>query len=155
MKQLDTLKYTQDEVIFEKANGEVLKLANLTALSKLYKETEDIEIKERIKEILDHDIARLLLADIMIDMQNDRVKERLQTGDISKNMQHVETYNIILDSQKEKAKALFNTLVEKGELEGKFEECIFAEFPYGIVIEREKFPQYENTDCVVDLSNLM
>ena len=97
------------------------------------------------------DIASLLLADIMIDMQNDRVKERLQTGEISKNMKHVGTYNVILESHKEKAEALFNTLVDKGELEGTLEECIFGEFPCGIIIERIKFPQYENTDYIVDL----
>lgn len=151
MKQLDTLKYTQEGVIFEKANGEVLKLANLTGLLKLYNETDDRALKERIKEILSVDIASLLLADIMIDMQNDRVKERLQTGEISKNMKHVGTYNVILDSHKEKAEALFNTLVDKGELEGTLEECIFGEFSCGIIIERIKFPQYENTDYIVEL----
>nr|WP_307991672.1 hypothetical protein [uncultured Niameybacter sp.] len=151
MKQLDTLKYTQEGVIFEKTNGEVLRLANLTGLVKLYNETEDIALRERIKEILSVDIASLLLADIMIDMQNDRVKERLQTGEISKNMKHVGTYNVILESHKEKAEALFNTLVDKGEVEGTFEDCIFAKFPCGIVIERIKFPQYENTDYIVDL----
>ena len=51
MKQLDTLKYTQEGVIFEKTNGEVLRLANLTGLVKLYNETDDIALKERIKEI--------------------------------------------------------------------------------------------------------
>ena len=153
MKQLDTLKYTPNGVIFEKANGEVLTLANLTGLLKLYNETEDTDLKERIKEILSMDIGSLLLADIMIDMQNDKVKERLQTGEISKNMKHVGTYNIILESHKERAKALFNTLVDKGELEGTWEECIFAEFPCGIVIERIKFPQYENVDYIVDLLN--
>ncbi|MDA3730383.1 hypothetical protein PBV87_02540 [Niameybacter massiliensis] len=151
MKQLDTLKYTNDEVIFVKANGEELKMPNLTALTKLYYRTDDADLKERIKAILEHDIASLLIAEIMIDMQNDRVQERLQTGEISKNMGHVGTYNIILESHREQAEILFNELVAKGELSGTFEEVLFATFPCGLVVERAKFPQYENKEYVVEI----
>ncbi|MEF9958612.1 MAG: hypothetical protein RR090_03895 [Niameybacter sp.] len=151
MKQLDTLKYINDEVIFVKASGETLQMPNLTALLKLYNQTEDEALKERIQDILNHDIASLLIAEIMIDMQNDRVQERLQTGEISKNMHHVGTYNIILESHLEQAKALFEELVLKGKLIGNFEEVLFAKFPCGIVIEHVKFPQYVNTEYVVEL----
>lgn len=151
MKPYDTIKQTEEGVIYQKVSGACLVLKNITCLVNLYNETQDMPLKERIKEILNQDISSLLLADVMIDMTNDKVKERLQTGEISKNMKHVHTYNVILESHKEKAEALFNTLVAKGELDGKFEDYIFAEFPCGLIIEREKFPQYENTDYKIDI----
>ena len=150
-KQLDTLKRVNNEVIFEKANGEQLKMPNLTALTKLYSETASEDIKGWIEEILDQEIGSLLICEIMIDMQNETTLKRLETGEISKTMRHVGTYNIILESHLEKAKVQFETLKAAGEVEGDFEEIQFAIFPYGIVIEREKFPQYQNAEYVKEV----
>ena len=109
-KQLDALRVVNNEVIFEKANG----------------------------EIFNHEIGSLLICEIMIDMQNSTTLNRLETGEISKTMRHVSTYNIILESHLEKAKEQFEALRAQGEVEGTFEEAVFATFPYGIVIERDR-----------------
>ena len=141
-KQLDALRVVNNEVIFEKANGEKMVMPNLTALLKLYNETSDEAIKERAREIFNHEIGSLLICEIMID---------LETGEISKTMRHVSTYNIILESHLEKAKEQFEALRAQGEVEGTFEEAVFATFPYGIVIERVKFPQFTNTEYVKEI----
>ena len=149
-KQLDALRVVNNEVIFEKANGEKMVMPNLTALLKLYNETSDA-IKERAREIFNHEIGSLLICEIMIDMQNSTTLNRLETGEISKTMRHVSTYNIILESHLEKAKEQFEALRAQGEVEGTFEEAVFATFPYGIVIERVKFPQFTNTEYVKEI----
>ena len=95
-KQLDALRVVNNEVIFEKANGEKMVMPNLTALLKLYNETSDEAIKERARKIFNHEIGSLLICEIMIDMQNSTTLNRLETGEISKTMRHVSTYNIIL-----------------------------------------------------------
>lgn len=148
---MDQLKSINNEIVFIKANGEQLAMPNLTALVKLYHKTQCEEIKTRIVEILNQEIGALLVCEIMIDMQNDTTMKRLETGEISKTMRHVGTYNIILESHLDKAKMAFQALKESGEVEGDFEACVFATFPYGMVIEREKFPQYKNTDYSVEI----
>lgn len=150
-KQLDTLKCIDHEVIFTKADGEQIKMPNLTALIKLYHEAESDEMKIRIEEILNQGIGSLLICEIMIDMQNETTLKRLETGEISKTMRHVGTYNIILESHIEKAKAQFEELKAKGEVAGTFEAIQFSVLPYGIVIEREKFPQYDNVEYVKEI----
>lgn len=150
-KQLDALKVVNNEVIFEKASGEQMAMPNLTALLKLYNETNDEAIKARAREIFDHEISSLLICEIMIDMQNSTTLNRLETGEISKTMRHVGTYTIILDSHLEKAKAQFEALKAQGSVEGTFEEAVFATFPYGTVIERVKFPQFTNTEYVKEI----
>lgn len=150
-KQLDALRVVNNEVIFEKANGEKMVMPNLTALLKLYNETSDEAIKERAREIFNHEIGSLLICEIMIDMQNSTTLNRLETGEISKTMRHVGTYNIILESHLEKAKEQFEALKAQDKVEGTFEEVVFATFPYGIVIERIKFPQFTNTEYVKEI----
>lgn len=150
-KQLDTLRVVNQEVIFEKANGEKITMPNLTALLNLYDETNDIAIKERIQEILSQEIGSLLICEIMIDMQNSKTLNRLETGEISKTMGHVATYNVILESHLEQAKQQFELLKTQGEVEGLFEDIIFAILPYGIIIERNRFPQFTNTEYVKEI----
>lgn len=150
-KQLDTLKCMDNEVIFIKADGEQIKMPNLTALIKLYHEADSDEMKARIEEILNQGIGSLLICEIMIDMQNETTLKRLETGEISKTMRHVGTYNIILESHIEKAKAQFEDLKAKGEVEETFEAIQFSVLPYGVVIEREKFPQYDNIEYVKEI----
>lgn len=147
-RQLDTLKVVNKEVIFEKANGEKIAMPNLTALLNLYHETTDSAIQERIEKILNEDMGSLLICEIMIDMQNNKTLNRLETGEISKTMGHVGTYNVILESHLEKAKQQFQLLKEQREVEGEFESIIFATLPYGTIIERNKFPQFSNTEYV-------
>ena len=70
---------------------------------------------------------------------------------LTEQCKHVSTYNIILESHLEKAKEQFEALRAQGEVEGTFEEAVFATFPYGIVIERVKFPQFTNTEYVKEI----
>ena len=80
----------------------------------------------------------------MIDPSHEVTLKRLETGEISKNMKHVHDYYVIFDSEYQFAKALFEEYVTAGVLKGTFEECHFAQFPFGLVIKRDGFPQYYN-----------
>lgn len=140
-KGLDQLTIEEGRVIFTKATGESMDMPNLTQIVKLYEAHKEDEIGARAKEVLDRGIGALLITEVMMDMTNDKTNERFENGEISKTMRHVNTYNIVLESHLEQAVAGF---------EGDFETCKFAEFPYGIVIEREKYPTYKNTTYCID-----
>lgn len=144
-EQIDQLIREEDKVIFISAEGEKIEMPNLTQLVQWYKEYRSEEIGERIKGILSREIGDLLIAEVMIDMTNEKTLERLRTGEISKTLKHVETYNIILDSHMGQAKEQFERLKQEGQVTGNIEDCFFAQFPYGMVIMREKFGEYKNT----------
>lgn len=145
-KELDRLVLEENQVVFINAVGKRVDMPNLSQLTKWYKEQEDAEIKERIKGILEREIGDLLIAEVMIDMTNEKTLERLRTGEISKTLGHVQTYNIILDSHIEEARAEFEEKLAKGETSGQFEDCFFAQFPYGMVIMRDMFKGFRNTN---------
>lgn len=144
-EKIDKLIVEDTRVVFVNTEGKRVEMPNLTQLAVWYNEYKDSEIGERIKSILSREIGDLLIAEVMIDMTNEKTLERLRTGEISKTLGHVETYNIILDSHIEQAKIAFEGLKQEGEVTGNFEDCFFAQFPYGMVIMREKFRQYTNT----------
>ncbi|MGL4343821.1 MAG: hypothetical protein ACRCTE_01350 [Cellulosilyticaceae bacterium] len=143
----DQLLVIDGKVTFIKANGETLDMPNLTKMIAMYEAQKDNEIGNRVKEILTRGIGTLLIAEVMVDMTNETTLARFENGEISKTMRHVNTYNIVLESHLEAAKEAFD---------GDFNTCVFAEFPYGIVIEREKYPTYKNTTyCVEDIRKII
>lgn len=139
--KLDTLTLENGQVIFTKTSGERLQMPNLTKMVAMYEKQKDNEVGERLKDILARGIGTLLIAEVMVDMTNETTLKRFENGEISKTMKHVNTYNLVLESHLEQAQEGF---------EGDFNTCVFAEFPYGIVIEREKYPSYKNTDYSVE-----
>lgn len=146
------LLFKNETLIFENTLGIQLPLPNLTQLIHLYKANLSTPIGERIKTILSRDLGSLLVVEIMIDPSHEVTLKRLETGEISKNMKHVNDYYVVLDSDYPFAKNLFDTYVAEGILNGTFEECHFAQFPFGLVIKREGFPQYYNRN--EDISTL-
>lgn len=155
-EKIDRLVIEEGKVVFINVQGTVIEMPNLTQLVVWYKEYQGSEIGERIKEILSREIGDLLIAEVMIDMTNEKTLDRLRTGEISKTLRHVETYNIILDSHIEQAKAQFEELAKQQEVTGNFEDCFFAQFPYGMVIMREMFSVYTNTVySKADIENLI
>ena len=145
-EELDRLVIEDRKVVFINAAGKKVEMPNLTQLTKWYKEHEDAEIRERIRGILDREIGDLLISEVMIDMTNEKTLDRLRTGEISKTLRHVQTYNIILDSHMEEAREEFEEKLARGETTGQFEDCFFAKFPYGMVIMRDMFKGYRNTN---------
>ena len=142
---IDCLLVQDHNVVFRNAAGVETAMPNLSKLVALYDETTDEAVKARIKEILSEPFGKLLVVEIMMDMTNERTLERLQTGEISKTMRHVHTYNVILDSHRDEARDAFEKAKAEGQVEGEFEATFFAPFPYGMVIEEAKFPNYQNT----------
>lgn len=141
MQQLDALLVENGVVVFMKASGERLEMPNLTQIVALYEKQKGTDVGHYAKEILSRGIGTLLITEVMVDMTNETTLNRFQNGDITKTMRHLNTYNIVLESHLDMAKEQF---------EGDFNTCIFAEFPYGVVIEREKYPTYKNTKCSID-----
>lgn len=155
-EKIDRLVIEKNKVIFINAEGVRIDMPNLTGLVGWYKEHKDSEIGERIKGILGLEIGDLLIAEVMIDMTNETTLERLRSGEISKNLGHVNTYNIILDSHMNQAREQFEKLASTDQAIGKFEDCFFAQFPYGMVIIREMFKEYRNTRySKVDIEELI
>lgn len=155
-ERLDSLVLEGELVYFISAAGQKIEMPNLTKLVEWYKTNKGNEIGERIKEILGRTIGDLLIAEVMIDMTNEKTMDRLRTGEISKTLGHVGTYNIILDSHMDQARAQFEGLLRDGKISGQFEDCLFAQFPYGMVILREKFEDYRNTQyCKKDIEELI
>lgn len=144
MEQQDTLYVRNQDIIFRSAGGKEIPMPNLTELLRMYNETTDEVIKDRIQAILNEPIGRLCVVEIMVDMTNKKTLERLRTGEICKTMGHVSTYNVILDSNIAEAKEIFR----QGDFVGEFEAICFAQFPYGMVVEESKFPNFENTRCI-------
>ena len=140
----DYLMLEDREIFLKDAKGKKIFMPNLTALVKMYDETADKAIQKRIESIFDEEVGSLMIAEVMIDMSNEKTLERLRTGEISKTMRHVHTYNMILESHLDEAKALFEQRVKEGVLKGSFDSICFAPFTQGIVIERKNFPEYEN-----------
>lgn len=141
---IDQLILKENNVVFQNAAGEEMQMPNLTALVKRYQEEGSAEVKERIREILQNDMGTLLVVEIMMDMNNETTLKRLETGEISKTMKHVNTYYVILDSQMGQARQKYKELGKEGTLE----QIFFAQFPYGMVIEREKFLEFQNDNNV-------
>ncbi|MGL5675957.1 MAG: hypothetical protein ACRDDX_06070 [Cellulosilyticaceae bacterium] len=143
---IDQLILKENNVVFQNAAGEEMQMPNLTALVKRYQE-DSAEVKERIREILQNDMGTLLVVEIMMDMTNETTLKRLETGEISKTMKHVNTYYVILDSQMDQARQKYEELGKEGALE----QIFFAQFPYGMVIEREKFLEFQNDNDVNEM----
>ncbi|MGL4800072.1 MAG: hypothetical protein ACRCWY_11865 [Cellulosilyticaceae bacterium] len=141
---MDQLILKENNVVFQNAAGEEMQMPNLTALVKRYQEEGSAEVKERIRDILQNDMGTLLVVEIMMDMGNETTLKRLETGEISKTMKHVNTYYVILDSQMDQARQKYEEL----DKEGTLEQIFFAQFPYGMVIEREKFLEFQNDNDV-------
>lgn len=144
MSNLNILKFEDQKVILQTIYGESHYLPNLTTLVTIYHQHQNDIIGERIKEMLAHDIGTLLVIEIMIDATHPVTMSRLESGEISKNIKHVNDYYVILTSNIECAKANYKALASQGLLTGKFEDCCFNEMPFGMVIVREKFPQFTN-----------
>ena len=141
---VDGLYVKEGEIILRSVAGQEVDMPNLTKLVEIYHDSDDVELKKRIKNILEQPFGKLFIVETMVDMTNETTLNRLASGDISKNMKHVQTYNLILDSHIEKARTLYAQRVEEGTLEGTLEDAFFAPFPYGMIIEESKFPGYEN-----------
>lgn len=145
MITLDTLLVKDHTVILRTALDEELTLPNLTTLLNLYQTHKGTEVGDRIKSMLQRDIGTLLVIEIMIDASHPVTLERLKSGEISKNMKHVNDYNVILNSHLEEAYKQFNEESSKGLVQGTFEDCCFNTMPFGTVILRSHFPHYKNT----------
>ena len=150
---INRLIIEKDLLIFENSQGMHIPMPNLTALLSLYKNNVHTPLGARIKDILQRDLGSLLIVETMLDMSHEITLNRLETGEISKNMKHVNDYYVILESEYEAAQALFNKQVEEGLLKGRFEECHFAHFPVGLVIKRENFPTYYNQNADTSIIN--
>lgn len=150
----DQLILKDEQLQFKDAFGQIYDLPNLTTLLDLYRKTTDLVIKKRLYDILNHDLGTLLVVEIMIDATHKVTKKRLETGEISKNLKHVHDYYVILKSHYALAKSQFEQLHVSNEL--TFENCHFALFPYGLVIKRSSFTDYQNiyTD-ISTLTNLL
>ena len=125
----DQLILKDDKLKFKDAFGQIYDLPNLTTLLNQYHHTTDPVIKQRLYDILNHDLGTLLVVEIMIDATHEVTQKRLETGEISKNMKHVHDYYVILKSHYALAKSQFEQLHDLDEL--SFETCHFAIFPYG------------------------
>lgn len=139
---MDQLVIKDQNLIFKDAFGTEHALPNLTTLLREYNTTTDLVVKKRLHDILSHDLGSLLVIEIMIDATHEVTKKRLKTGEISKNMKHVHDYYVILKSHYALAKSQF----EKSHPSDShpFETCHFAMFPYGLVIKRDGFLDYQN-----------
>lgn len=133
-----------EELVFENTVGTQIPLPHLTKLLELYRENLNTPLGQRIKDILSRDLGSLLIVETMVDPTHEVTLKRLETGEISKNMKHVNDYYVIFDSEYDFAKTLFQQYVATDVLEGSFEDCHFAKFPFGLVIKRDAFPQYCN-----------
>lgn len=147
---IDQLILKDEKLQFKDAFGELYDLPNLTTLLHQYHHTTDLAIKERLYDILNHDLGTLLVVEIMIDATHEVTQKRLETGEISKNMKHVQDYYVILKSHYALAQSQFEQLHMSDGL--SFETCHFALFPYGLVIKRSDFSEYQN--AYTDLSDL-
>lgn len=145
MMTLDTLLVKDHTVILHTALHEEITLPNLTTLLNLYEAHKNTEVGDRIKAMLQRGIGTLLVIEIMIDASHPVTLERLKSGEISKNMKHVNDYNVILNSHLEEARHQFNEEASKGLVQGSFEDCCFNTMPLGTVILRSQFPHYKNT----------
>lgn len=143
---IDQLILKDNKLIFKSVFEETYDLPNLTSLLNLYQTTLNTEVKERIRDILNHDLGTLLVVEIMIDATHEVTLKRLETGEISKNMKHVHDYYVIPKSHYALAKSQYDSLNDDST---SFESCHFAMFPYGLVIKTEGFTAYKNsyTDC--------
>lgn len=149
---VDGLYVKEGKIVFRNVAGQEVDMPNLTKLVEIYHESHDTELKERVKNILEQPFGKLFIVETMVDMTNETTLNRLASGEISKNMKHVQTYNLILDSHIEKARVFYAQKVEEGTLEGILEDVYFAPFPYGMVIEESKFPGYANDEYVNEIS---
>ncbi|MGL4362484.1 MAG: hypothetical protein ACRCSG_04315 [Cellulosilyticaceae bacterium] len=147
MKQNDFIAINNGIVELCDVEGVVTPLPNLTKMVELYKKVDNEEVKKNIKNILSEPVESLLVSEIMIDMQNEKAIERLYTGEISKTMHHVHTYFVILSSHMTKAKEKFAKMIIDGESGKNIESIYFAPFPYGMVIESAKFPEFKNDEA--------
>lgn len=135
----------KDEIlVFENTVGTQIPLPHLTRFLELYRENLHTPLEQRIKDMLSRDLGSLLIVETMIDPNHEVTLKRLETGEISKNMKHVNDYYVIFDSEYDRAKTLFEQYVSNGILQGAFEDCHFSQFPFGLVIKRAAFPQYYN-----------
>lgn len=148
---VDQLIIKDGQVVFQNVKGEEVAMPNLTKLVDMYNATSCEEIKGRLVEILESDLGKLLVAEIMVDMTNETTLKRIETGEISKTMGHVGNYYVVLDSHMDQAKAQY----EASEKEGSFESIYFAQFPFGMVIEKAKFPEYANENYVNEIKNII
>lgn len=144
MSNLDTLLIKNQQVILQTTTHQEIYLPNLTTLVELYDTHKNTVMGNRIKEMLNHDIGTLLVMEIMIDATHPVTIERLKSGEISKNMKHVNDYNVVLTSNIENARIQYAKAVSDGLLTGTFEDCCFNTMSFGIVILRERFPQFKN-----------
>ncbi|MBU3803696.1 MAG: hypothetical protein H9872_02905 [Candidatus Cellulosilyticum pullistercoris] len=140
---MDQIIIKDQMLIFKDAFGAEYSLPNLTVLLHDYNTTTDLKVKQRLYEILNHDLGSLLVIEIMIDANHEVTKKRLETGEISKNMKHVHDYYVILKSHYALAKDQFEKTHALALPD--FESCHFAMFPYGLVIKRNDFPNYQNS----------
>nr|WP_302599935.1 hypothetical protein [uncultured Cellulosilyticum sp.] len=141
----DTLLIKNHTVVLHTSLHEEIVLPNLTTLLNLYQTHKNTEVGHRIKAMLQCDIGTLLVIEIMIDASHPVTLERLKSGEISKNMKHVNDYNVILNSHLEDARKQFNEQASKGLVQGTFEDCCFNTMPFGTVILCSRFPHYKNT----------
>lgn len=139
---MDQLVLKDQNLIFKDAFATEHALPNLTTLLHEYTTTTDLVVKKRLHDILSHDLGSLLVIEIMIDATHEVTKKRLETGEISKNMKHVHDYYVILKSHYALAKSQFENAHPSST--HPFETCHFAMFPYGLVINRSGFLNYQN-----------
>lgn len=148
---MDKILLEDGQVVFISAVGNKVNLPNLTKLVAWCEEEKDSEIGVRIKQILEGSIEQLLISEVMIDMNSEKTRERLCSGEISKTMGHVDTYSIILDSHMAVARKQFEEELKNNAVTGNFEDCFFAQFPYGMVIVKELFKDYKNTNYSIEI----
>ena len=141
--QVDRLILKDKKLYLKDVFGEEFALPNLTTLLNLYQTTTNQDVKQRIFDILNHDLGTLLVVEIMIDATHEVTLKRLETGEISKNMKHVHDYYVILRSHYALAKKAYEDTPHAKE--ASFESCHFALFPYGQVILRSGYPEYMNS----------
>ena len=139
---IDQIVIKDQNLIFKDTFGTEHALPNLTTLLREYTTTTDLVVKKRLHDILSHDLGSLLVIEIMIDATHEVTKKRLETGEISKNMKHVHDYYVILKSHYALAKSQFEN--NHPSSTHTFEACHFAMFPYGLVINRSSFLNYQN-----------
>lgn len=144
MSNINKIDLENEQVIFSDTKQQVFELPNITKLYQMYQAHQTDEIGERIAAILDMEVGALLVAEIMIDMTSERIIERLNTGEISKTMKHVNDYYVILESELEQVEKTY---------EGDFQSACFAKFPYGMVVQRSNFPNFANANAVNQLVN--
>ena len=148
--QVDQLILKNEQLYLKDAFNEEYVLPNLTTLLKIYQTTTNSDIRQRVYEILNHDLGTLLVVEIMIDATPEVTLKRLESGEISKNMKHVMDYYVIPKSHFALAKKEYTLTHNIEDL--PFESCHFAIFPYGQVIMRSGYKEYQN--CYTDTSVL-